>query len=604
MTRVSLQNQTANGLATTDYYLPLIDFYNETLTAASSRNSAILQQALTSSSLRESKLKKTPKSANLAASLWSSHAFFDPNSGKRRQTQSTDVLRKDNDAIYTEYHSFRSGNWNSRDSNSFNLVKFSLPQLPAQHLRLRDECIGYCVAYHTRHDRILAKNCLKTSPNWMNEIYPYIESRTVTQLMLPGTHNSGTYLHQSTIDKTALQMINKYQVNQDESIFSQLIFGIRHLDLRVGHAKVKGRREKFWVFHDIFRTETSLDDVIAQVKLFLRLTSKEIVVIDFHRFTVGFGDHSSRPAESRTIEGSTRDLHAQVIELLFAELGEYIVPSYLGLNGPLNEYVSANKRLIVCYAARAMLALDNSQLAKLVAFNEQQVRDVDAPAQDIDEVEIIGAKNSNLIFHSKSDKVISNRQTAFASLLFAPTRHLWPNKDSLEGLEVYLNETACRKHFGELNALMVELTPGVFGVLTDRYDGNRRLASLVSRPVSDWIRDRWLHCVNIVSSDYFLANNLVSQSVYANKMRFSSAARRTSVHADESGRDTKCESFRRVGHLLELRLTGNEALDARVRRKASAGEHELATNAPSLVEDVSSGLASFMWSIKRLFSLA
>ena len=58
---------------------------------------------------------------------------------------------------------------------------------------LTDECIGYCVAYHSQR-RILAKSCLRTRPNWMHEAQ--IGSRSVTSIAIAGTHNSGTYLKQ------------------------------------------------------------------------------------------------------------------------------------------------------------------------------------------------------------------------------------------------------------------------------------------------------------------------------------------------------------------------------------------------------------------------
>lgn len=148
-----------------------------------------------------------------------------------------------------------------------------------------------------------------------------------------------------------------------------------------------------------------------------------------------------------------------------------------------------------------------------------------------------------------SEEAISSMYNRLA-LLFPPVRHLWPNKDTIEGLAQYMNDTTCRKYFGELRSMMVELTPTVFGAISDKYDGNRRLADLVNRPVTDWIRQRWLHCINIVASDYFLGNDLIRLSIHANKLRLDNSYRQRNVN-DLSSSSGQCRNFRRIEHLLD-----------------------------------------------------
>ena len=77
-----------------------------------------------------------------------------------------------------------------------------------------------------------------------------------------------------------------FTITQDESIFNQLVYGIRYLDMRVGYYNVSGSDEHLWVVHDLFRTELTVRSAAAQVKEFLRAAPKEIVIFDFHRFVM------------------------------------------------------------------------------------------------------------------------------------------------------------------------------------------------------------------------------------------------------------------------------------------------------------------------------
>lgn len=446
---------------------------------------------------------------------------------------------------------------------------------------IADECIGYCLAYHHRN-KILAQNCLKTNPNWMYDSFQHIETRSLPSLMIPGSHNSGTYPKQ--LDKSVLHIINKYQMNQDECIFNQLIYGIRHLDLRVGYSKVKQRPERFWIYHDIFRTEISISDVLKQVKRFLDLTSHEIVIMDFHRFTVGFQNENSSIQKER---------HSKLIDLIFKQVGNYIVPFYLGQHAPLSEYVSMGKRLIIGYANKGnILGPQADQAYKLLNSPiKPNLRDIDT-AQQEDSIDSLKDSTSERMLEQQSDRRVGTRifnklkslklitnsfskrsiggdtkqlseslkltsssneddlhetgshDVSRASLFFSPVRHLWPNKDTIEGLAHYMNETTCRKYFGELRSMMVELTPTVFGAIADKYDGNRKLAQQVNRPITDWIRDRWLHCINIVASDFFLGNDLIRLAIHANRMR---VVNRNDFDLNKG----QCRSFRQVEHLLD-----------------------------------------------------
>lgn len=543
-------NGQLSGQIITDYYLPQIDFYNETNHLGRQYN-------------------------------FGDDSFQGINS--RVGDTTNGKFRRYND---DDGNLFRLGiSQESSNGNEFYHHNHHHQQESFKRNNLLiDECIGYCIAYHSKN-KILAQNCLKTNPNWMHDSFQYIETRSLPSLMLPGSHNSGTYPKQ--LDKSVLHIINKYQMNQDECIFNQLVFGIRHLDLRVGYSKVKQRPERFWIYHDIFRTEVSISDVLKQVKRFLDLTSHEIVIMDFHRFTVGFQNENASIQKER---------HSKLIDLIFKQVGNYIVPSYLGQHAPLNEYVSMGKRLIIGYANKGnILGSQVDQAYKLLnSPDKPPLRDIDTIQQE----ETIDSLRDNTserqfehqqqsdrrvgtrIFNKlKSLKLISNsfskrsisgetkqssesskltsstsneddlhetgsHDVSRASLFFSPVRHLWPNKDTIEGLANYMNETTCRKYFGELRSMMVELTPTVFGAIADKYDGNRKLAQQVNRPITDWIRDRWLHCINIVASDFFLGNDLIRLAIHANKMRVVN-------RNDPNLNSGRCKSFKHIEHLLD-----------------------------------------------------
>lgn len=153
---------------------------------------------------------------------------------------------------------------------------------------LTSECLGFWILLFDQ-DHILAKNCLRARPFWMEESMEEIKDRSVKDIMIPGTHNAGSY--DVGYKSDARSILKKYVTCQDESVFNQLAYGIRYLDLRVSYENVMNRREKLWIVHGILRTEISLESVLRQVRSFLDATTAEIVILDFHRFEKGFEDH-------------------------------------------------------------------------------------------------------------------------------------------------------------------------------------------------------------------------------------------------------------------------------------------------------------------------
>lgn len=168
---------TINGkLLLQDHYLPLINFYNETLA----------QDEL---STRQNSSPEPPGSIRrlgLDDNRWHRHRPLVASSGDAAESWSRH-RRYDVEA-------FRPLGRHNEPSYSTDLWPTSSDEIgPVKRPGLIDECIGYCVAYHSQR-KILAKSCLRTQPNWMHDAR--IGSRSLTTIAVAGTHNSGTYLKQ------------------------------------------------------------------------------------------------------------------------------------------------------------------------------------------------------------------------------------------------------------------------------------------------------------------------------------------------------------------------------------------------------------------------
>lgn len=177
---------------------------------------------------------------------------------------------------------------------------------------------------------VISSGCFRTNAFWMNDMRKQIENRKIRQLFLPGTHDSASY--KRGFDPTKSEnIVTKYTVTQDDDIMSQLIHGIRYLDIRVGY--YRSNNDKFWANHGISRMNP-LAEVLQQVKEFVDGTN-EIVILDFQEFPVGFNSKS--------------DIHKQLVFYLFEQLAEYAVDPELGYDASLKEIWRTGKRIIIAY---------------------------------------------------------------------------------------------------------------------------------------------------------------------------------------------------------------------------------------------------------------
>lgn len=148
--------------------------------------------------------------------------------------------------------------------------------------------------------------------SWIAET-PDIEQLRIDELILPGSHNSGS-------DKQSPNLGVPQEYAQDESPLEQLRQGIRVLDLRVTFKEryVEGDPNRFQLFHLTSSGRTVAVDIVEAVReFFAELESsgepaREIVILDFHQF-----------------DGFTDRAHAQLQAMVFNELGDRVIPDRL-----------------------------------------------------------------------------------------------------------------------------------------------------------------------------------------------------------------------------------------------------------------------------------
>jgi hypothetical protein len=141
------------------------------------------------------------------------------------------------------------------------------------------------------------------SANWMTVLYKdYLKDRPLSQITLPGTHDSGCYVkHDSFLDPFAM--------TQTENILGQLNGGIRYFDIRP--KCIKG---KYFTWHGPYEGDQldGDDGIFKNVCNFLEKfgqNGRELIILNISHFD-GFND----------------DAHVAFITLISKIFGEYLVP--------------------------------------------------------------------------------------------------------------------------------------------------------------------------------------------------------------------------------------------------------------------------------------
>ncbi|XP_055686729.1 uncharacterized protein LOC129792051 [Lutzomyia longipalpis] len=249
--------------------------------------------------------------------------------------QKNPSLYNEQPIYYLETHGQPSG----YELTSIQLGRLDLPkewESPAgEKKNFHTECLPYFVAGF-RGDDLVSLDCLKIQPQWQTQMKDRIGNIPLRKLFIPGTHCSGCYMNDT---QTRMQLLRHFIFPQDFDVWTQLVFGVRYLDVSVGYHNNEKTREKFWIVADNIIV-SPLDKLLEDVKRFIEV-SGEVVILDFRDFPLGF-----------LSSGTMAERHNEFVEYLERELKDVALPRQDGRESfdfTLNEIQSMGKTLIVTY---------------------------------------------------------------------------------------------------------------------------------------------------------------------------------------------------------------------------------------------------------------
>ncbi|WP_166219652.1 phospholipase [Pseudomonas atagonensis] len=124
-----------------------------------------------------------------------------------------------------------------------------------------------------------------SNTNWMATT-PSIDSLSLSELSLPGTHNAGSDWKASY----ALLPGKHFLACQHDTFFEQLANGARALDLRLACMAKEDGIKKFRFRHNSFLSSRNLHDLLTHVQRFLGLYPDEFIILDFHELADSEGE--------------------------------------------------------------------------------------------------------------------------------------------------------------------------------------------------------------------------------------------------------------------------------------------------------------------------
>jgi|GEM_PF-1363075 len=167
--------------------------------------------------------------------------------------------------------------------------------------------------------------------HWMADNWDFIKDKKLAEIVIPGTHDSGTY-------QMAWGLASATAKTQNVSIGEQLDDGIRYFDLRVAETIHTGCADDsvWWINHGIFasyRVQDALNEVASFVKK--PANAKEVIILDFQAIQMKYDDQ-------RAID--------VLLGLVQKKLGPYIAPVdqvNKWQEKSLTDFVSQGRQIII-----------------------------------------------------------------------------------------------------------------------------------------------------------------------------------------------------------------------------------------------------------------
>lgn len=123
--------------------------------------------------------------------------------------------------------------------------------------------------------------------SWMETLYADSDA-VLNEILIPGTHNSGSYAITSESDVSsksgqwfyewAKPVVAGWSKTQACDVGTQLFGGNRYLDLRL-----EWHNDAIWIVHGMY--SDTFENVLSDIALFARANPKEIVIVDIAKVT-------------------------------------------------------------------------------------------------------------------------------------------------------------------------------------------------------------------------------------------------------------------------------------------------------------------------------
>lgn len=186
-------------------------------------------------------------------------------------------------------HKFSPEGVHLADVGSYAIAPTDVAVLSAGEILVADELGGSLVVFGRFGSEAAVSAAAPPAPGsssaplerrWMRSL---ADSKNITELSIPGTHDSGTDgqakldPHNPSIFSVLIRLVVKFAGQcQDKSIYGQLNAGVRFLDIRL---KVNERTDSMEVWHGDFKMERDFDGVLSECRRFLKENPGESVLM-------------------------------------------------------------------------------------------------------------------------------------------------------------------------------------------------------------------------------------------------------------------------------------------------------------------------------------
>ncbi len=183
---------------------------------------------------------------------------------------------------------------------------------------------------------------------WISDNLGILSKRRINHIVLPASHDTGAYLINWNINpslgttiyqkiynaaqhsKFIKNVIEKWTLTQEYTVYNQLLLGIRNLDLRLACID-----DIFYLAHTYICDK--FDTVLGDIVRFLQEHPKEILFLRFR------SDYENRAT-------MTKERNDQVLDKVHALLGSYLIPRTTDNSFPtLGNVLSGSGRIILYY---------------------------------------------------------------------------------------------------------------------------------------------------------------------------------------------------------------------------------------------------------------